>query len=243
MDNTLMIGLSRQVTLRRGVDVIANNVANMSTHGFRAERPLYTPETERPAHHQQGPRPIQFVADWSVLRDFSPGPIEQTGRPFDAALDGQGFFVVQGAEEPLYTRNGRFSLDEEGRLVTSTGRPVLAQGGGEIRLDPEGPEPVITPQGVILAGEAEVARLDVVHFDDLSALSKTGEGEFRTDADPVPADAVRVRQGFVEGSNVNAILEITRLIEMQRSYEGVTRMVKSAEDLRKSTIEKLGRQS
>lgn len=243
MDNTLMIGLSRQVTLRRGVEVIANNVANMSTNGFRAERPLFAAQTDRPAEHRIGPRPIQFVSDWSVLRDFTAGQLQQTGRPFDVGIEGEGFFSVEGEDGDLYTRNGRFHLDEEGRLTTSEGHRVRDASGGDIQIDVDGPEPVIRPDGAVMVGENEIARLAVVTFDDLSALEKTGEGLFRSDAPGAPLETARLRQGMVEGSNVNAILEITRLIEMQRSYEGVTRMVKSAEDLKKNAIEKLGRTS
>lgn len=243
MDNALMVGLARQLTLRRAMDVTANNIANMSTAGFRAERPLYAPQSERPATHEDGPRPIQFVQDWSVLRDFTPGAVERTGRPLDVAIETDGFFIVDANGEDRFTRDGRFALDADGRLVTAQGYGVLDDAGGEIFLDLEGPEPVITQNGAVLVEGDEIARIQVVDFEDLSSLEKTGEGLFRTDALPEPINEPSLRQGFVESSNVAPILEITRMIEVQRAYESVTRMIKTEEDLKSKAIERLGRTS
>ena len=123
MDNAILIGLTRQLTLRRALDVTANNIANMSTTGFKLERPLLSEhDAARPARADDGKRDVTFVRDWGFMRDFSPGALEHTARPFDVALAGEGFFSVETAEgETRYTRDGRFALNAEGQLVTAAG--------------------------------------------------------------------------------------------------------------------------
>ncbi len=243
MDNALMVGLSRQLTLRRAMDVTANNVANMSTAGFRVERPLFATTTERPAAHQDGPRDISFVEDWAVLRDFTQGALEQTGRPLDLALESEGFFSVDVNGETQYTRDGRFTLDADGRLTTASGRPVLDDGGAEIIIDTELGPVEITPRGDVNVGGQLVSRLGVYNFEDLSALEKSGEGLFTSPVEGDLMDEPTMRQGYVERSNVSPIFEITRMIEVQRAYESVRSMVDKQEELKRRAVERLGRTS
>lgn len=244
MDNALMVGLSRQMTLRRAMEITANNMANMNTPGFKLETPALETVQERPATHQIGPDKISFVREWAVVRDFSVGDLAQTGRPLDLALDGDGFFAVDVAGEELYTRDGRFALDADGLLVTDAGHPVLDDAGGQIVLPTAQGAPTIDPTGAIRVGGVDVARIGVTAFDDLAQLAKRGDGLFEAGAAlPVPVETEMVRQGFTENSNVNGVLEMTRMIEVSRAYESVTRMIKSEEDLKKSAIERLGRLS
>lgn len=244
MDNALYIALTRQQTLRRSMEVVANNVANMSTPGFKAERPLFEPAIERPASHQDGPRKISFVQDWGVLRDFTEGAFNRTGNALDVAISGEGFFAVKSAGETLYTRDGRFSITDQGQLVARDGAAVLDEAGGEITLDPAAGEPIISATGAISQNGAEVARLQVVRFDAPGALSKVGDVRFAANGAAAQAvEAPRLQQGFVEGSNVNGIAEITRSIEIQRAYSSVTRALQQAEELRNTAIDRLGRSS
>jgi flagellar basal-body rod protein FlgF len=242
MDNALLIGLTRQQTLRRSLEITANNIANLSTNGFKMESLALEPARERPARHAIGPRPISFVDDWSVGRDFSEGPHQSTGNPLDLAIKGEGFFVVATPDGERYTRNGAFTLDDAGRLVTAAGDPVLDEAGGEIVLDPAGGAPTITADGSISDANGEVARVGLVTFADLGRLEKDGETLFRApgaDVRPEPVEAPSVRQGFVEGSNVRAVVEITKMIEVNRAYESASRMIRNLEDIKRDAIQKI----
>lgn len=240
MENALLVGLTRQMTLRRALDVTANNLANMSTAAFKLERPMLSAhEAERPARALDG-APITFVRDWGFARDMSQGALEATQRPLDVAIEGDGFFTVRTQDgETRYTRDGRFTFDADGELATAAGYKVLDDGGQTIAQPEDNLEIVIDPTGNILAGGGAVARLGVVTFEEPALLEKAGDGTYRSGAGGDPAEAA-IRQGFVEASNVNPIEEITRMIEVTRSYESVTRMLSTDEDLKRRAIEKLG---
>jgi flagellar basal-body rod protein FlgF len=240
MENALLIGLTRQMTLRRALDVTANNLANMSTAGFKLERPMLSAhEAGRPARAADG-APISFVRDWGFARDFAQGQVEPTQRPLDVAIEGDGFFTVQARNgETRYTRDGRFTIDAQGQLATAAGFPVLDADGRTITMPADGAPPVIDETGAILAGGATVARLGLVQFTQNAALDKAGDGTYRADTPALPADEARALQGFVERSNVNPIEEITRLIDVTRAYESVSRMLSSDEDLKRKAIDTL----
>jgi flagellar basal-body rod protein FlgF len=241
MENAILIGLTRQLTLRRALDVTANNIANMSTTGFKLERPLLAEhDAARPARADDGKRSVTFVRDWGFMRDFSPGALEHTARPFDVALAGEGFFTVQTPDgETRYTRDGRFSMNAEGQLVTSAGHLVLDDTGAPIATPPGGDPPAIVDGGAVLVNGAKIAQLGVMRFDDTAALEKAGDGTYRTDAPAQPMPDADVRAGYVENSNVNAIEEITRMIDVTRTYQSVSRMISTDEDLKRRAIEKL----
>lgn len=245
MENGLYVAASRQLTLRRSLDIVADNIANANTAGFKVESLGLTQDVAHSASHSHGPKPTTFVDDWALLRNFTQGAIEVTGRPLDVAIEGDGFFAVQNGDETAYTRDGRFSLNGEGELVTQTGQAVLDTGNQPITLE-QAARIEIDTRGVVFADGDEVAQLGVVSFDNQSGLSRLGKGLFVAPegvvAQPMAEDT-RLTQEAVEGSNVTPISEITRLIEITRTYESVTRMIKNAEDLSKRTIERLGRVS
>ncbi len=241
MDNALVIGLSRQLVLRRALDITANNIANMNTAGFKLDSAVMAEQRSREAYHAHGPRDVGFVHSPHVLRDFSSGAISKTGRDLDFALDGGGFFTVFDGDTALYTRDGRFTRDTEGRLVTQTGLAVLDDQDEEIVL-PDGGAVDVGLNGAISVDGQPVAQLGLVRFADNSQLVKNGEGLFENQGPaPLREEAVVVRQGALESSNVNGVQEITRLIEIQRSYESVSRMISNVEELRRRAIERLGR--
>jgi flagellar basal-body rod protein FlgF len=240
MDNTAYVALSRQMTLRRELDIIANNVANAETAGFKVEQLLTEEEPLRPAKSVGLRPPVNFVIDGEVARDFSQGGFTQTGNTFDLAVEGDGFLVVQTANGPRYTRDGRLQLDSQNRLVTHAGDPVQGA-GGEIVFDPQGPTPVIAPDGTVSQGTVTLGKLDLVRFDERRGLSKEGDNLFVSAAPGAAAPDVRVRQGMVEQSNVKPVLEITNLIEVSRAYERATKMVDGAQDLSRRAVERLGK--
>jgi flagellar basal-body rod protein FlgF len=241
MDHVQLLGLQTQRILQRRMDIAANNLANVNTTGFKADALVLERHTESPARSEPKPHDIRFVRDISVARDFRAGPIRLTGEAFDLAIDGDGFFVVQGPNGPLYTRNGAFQLDANGGLVTKDGYPVLNPEGQPVVLGAIEQAPKIGRDGAIMVGDAEVGRVNAVSFANNRLMEKFGDNLWSAgDMRPGPLQG-RVTQGALENSNVNAVLELTRLIEISRAYESAARIVRSGDDLRKSVIERLGR--
>ncbi|MGQ3041549.1 MAG: flagellar basal-body rod protein FlgF [Brevundimonas sp.] len=243
MENAAYVGLSRQMTLRRELDIVANNIANADTTGFKVEQLLVGEEVGQRARNAFVRPGVSFVMDNGVGRDFSQGALSQTGRTLDFAIEGEGaFFRVQDGANEAYTRDGSFTVDAQGRLMTEGGHPVMGD-GGEIILNPELGQVSVGADGTISQDGETVGRLSVVRFDALGVLEKGGDGLYRNASNAVAQEApdARIRQGMLEGSNVNPILEITNLIEIQRAYESVTRMIEGNTDLSRRAVERLGR--
>lgn len=245
MENAGYIALSRQMTLRRELDIAANNLANVDTAGFKVEKLLIATENATRARNLDIDGPARFVIDTGLGRDFGQGAMRQTGNTFDFAVEGQGFFAVGGPEGERYTRDGRFSPDSSGRLVTHDGLPVLGEGGSEIILDMTKGPPSVSADGIITQGTERVGRLQAVRFEAMSVLSKDGDGYYRNTSNetPSPDTEARIRQGMVEGSNVQPIVQITNLIEISRAYERMAKLIDSSNDLNRRTVERLGRVS
>ncbi|WP_026353736.1 flagellar basal-body rod protein FlgF [Woodsholea maritima] len=245
MDNAMLIGLSRQITLRRAMDITANNIANANTTGFKAEQILLEENPYTPARHQDGPRRLQYNDEWGVGRDFSQGPLTPTGRPLDFALEGEGFFTIETDAGVRYTRDGAFTLNAQGELVASDGARVLDEGGSPILLDPEGGPISVTVDGELAQNNAPIARLGVVTFEDLGVLEKVGSNRLRLPegegAEPQPMTDTKILQGMTESSNVQPIMELTRMMEVSRAYQSVTRMIQQTDELNRRAIERLGR--
>jgi flagellar basal-body rod protein FlgF len=239
MDNSFLVGLSAQQVLQKRMDTTANNLANLTTAGFKAERPVMREITERPAAASEAPTDVTFVDAWTLQRDFSAGPIEMTGNPLDVAVDGDGFFVVQTQAGPAYTRDGRFALGPGGELVTHSGDPVMGE-GGPITLDAEAGEVTIGKDGAISQNNQTIGKLQVVVFDKPEQLEKMGGNLWKANgiASHAP-ERVAVTPGAVEGSNVNAVSELTQMIEISRSYESVSKMISQSDELRADSIQKL----
>ena len=237
MENAAYIGLSRQMTLRRELDIVANNVANANTTGFKVEQLMLSAEIGQRARNDSIRPSASFVLDNGVGRDFGQGSMQQTGRSLDFAISGEGaFFTVRdGANGEAYTRDGAFTLDPEGRLTTKQGQAVLG-GGAEIVLDPALGAP-ITQNGQV------TGRLSVVRFDTLGVLEKGGDSLYRnkSNAQPIEAADAQVHQGSLESSNVNPLIEITNLVEISRAYESISKLIENTTDLSRRAVERLGK--
>lgn len=243
MDNASLIGLSRQTALRRQMDVIANNLANLQTNGFRAEDVVFAEHQSGPAEISAarfGDRKLSYVIDRATLHDFAPGPLESTGNPLDLAIEGDGWFVVETPEGERYTRNGAFQLNAEGGLVTADGHAVQGE-AGPIVFDPEETEISIAGDGTISTNLGQQGQLRLAAFGDNDALLAEGASLFSSDAPPLDAEDARIAQGALEGSNVEPIGEIARMIEVQRSYTSLAGMMERSDELRRQAISTLGR--
>ena len=243
MDNALYVGLSRQMVLRREMDIVANNIANADTSGFKVESLMTKEQPGPPAFTLQGPKPVKFVSANGVARDFGQGGLHRTDAPLDLAIEGQGFFKINTADGERYTRDGRFRTDDLGRLTTQEGQTVADEGGGEITLDLQKGQITIAQDGTVSQGSERVGKVGVYKFDTLSVLEKKGDNLLAntSNSQPAPAIDAKIRQGMLEESNVKPILEITRMIEVSRAYEQVTRMMDSQSELTRSTITRMGR--
>ena len=243
VENAAYVALSRQMTLRRELDIVANNIANADTTGFKVEQLIVGTEIGQRARNHGIRSSASFMLDNGVGRDFGQGALSQTGRTLDFAIEGEGaFFTVDDGNGEAYTRDGAFTLDPEGRLTTQAGAAVLGD-GGEIVLNPALGTPTVAEDGTITQDGQVTGRLTVVRFALLSVLEKGGDGLYRNTANEAPLEAndVQIRQGMLEGSNVNAILEITNLIEISRAYERASKMIENQNDLSRRAVERLGR--
>jgi flagellar basal-body rod protein FlgF len=243
MENTLLVGLSRQVALSRELDIIANNLANLGTTGFKREGVLFEQFLADRARREDFPHPIDqqisFVLDRETRTDLSQGAFQQTGSSLDFAIDGEGFFVVETPQGERFTRAGSFALNATGELVTPAGFRVLGT-GGPVVLDPNDTEFAIAADGTISTRDGVRGRLRLVRFENPSQLTKEGNNIFASEAPPQPVDArTRVVQGSLEKSNVNAVLEMSRMIEVTRAYTTLANLMARTDELRQTAIQQL----
>ncbi|MGZ5922964.1 MAG: flagellar basal-body rod protein FlgF [Rhizomicrobium sp.] len=241
MDSTLLISLSHQLASSRSMDVIANNLANVSTPAFQREEPTFQEYVVnvQPVEGQSGPQQLSFVQDTGLVRDLSEGRMDTTGAPFDLAIHGKGFFVVQTANGDRYTRNGHFSLDSSGQMVTSNGDPVQGD-GGPITITPDDGEVHIAADGTVSGKTGQIGRVRVVDFANPRLLSKQGASLYSTDQSPVTADNFKLQSGMLEASNVQPVIEISHMIEVMRAYQATASLTQTQEDLMREAIDKLG---
>ena len=245
MDNSLLVSLSQQIAAYRSMDVIANNLANVSTPGFKRESAKFEEYISRmnPGEGQKGVQTVSFVKDAGLVRDTGQGNVEQTGAPYDLALAGKGFFTVQTPGGMRYTRDGHFSLDASGNLVTSQGYQVQGDGGpititpndGDINIAPDG-----TISSVVRGVGNQIAKLKVVDFADPNAMVKQGSNLYSTGQTATAPASINLRQGALEASNVQPVIEISHMIEVMRAYEATASLSKSQEDMMRQAIDKLG---
>jgi flagellar basal-body rod protein FlgF len=242
MENALLVGLSRQMALRRELDVIANNVANVSTNGFKAQSSRFESHLMPKASGDAFKRPdrrLDYVIDKGTVLDTSGGAIEFTKNPLDVAIKGDGFFAVQTAGGERYTRNGAFTLDAQGQLATSDGNLVLGD-NGPIVFDRNETGISVASDGTISSAQAQHGRIRVVRFADTRSLKNEGANLFAATSPAEPAGATsRLESGALERSNVNAVAEMTRLIEVNRAYSGVASMVGQMEELKRTAMSRL----
>ena len=246
MENALLIGLSRQAVLERQLDVVANNVANVNTTGFKADRSLFEEYLKSGAHEDNfvgRDRAVSFVQDRGTFRDFEQGATQSTSNPLDVAVDGSGFLVVQTAGGERYTRDGGLQLNNQGQIVTANGDPVLGT-SGPIVLQPTDHDINVSPDGTIsvLEGSGRTdsvrGKLRLVSFTDAQKLIKQGNNLYSGDGGAQDTKST-IQQGFVEKSNVNSVMEMGHMVEVMRTYTNIANILQQQSDLHKSAIDKL----
>ncbi len=233
MDNTSYVALSRQLALERQMAVVAGNIANMNTHGFKTEHMLFEQVLERAGK----PGRVAFVQDVGLVRDLGPGALETTGNPLDLAINGEGYFTVETPAGPRFTRAGHFTLDAEGALVTSDGHRLLDAGGAAIQLPLDGAGISVARDGTISTDAGVVAKLGLVRFADDRRLGREGDSLLVTDQLPEPVADPDIAQGRLERSNVQPILEMTRMMETVRAFQNTQRLLETHHELVRRVID------
>jgi flagellar basal-body rod protein FlgF len=244
MDHSLLISLSQQLAAYRSMDVIANNIANVSTPGFKRESAKFEEllTTIRPAEGQKGAQQVSFVKDAGITRDLSQGSITHTGASLDLAINGKGFFVIATPQGERYTRDGHFGLNANGQIVTTDGNAVQGEGGaitinpadGEIHIAKDG-----TISSVVNGARNLLGRVRLVGFADEAMMKKEGANLYST-TEAAGAATGTLQQAALESSNVQPVVEISKMIEVMRAYEATATLAKSQEDLTRQAITKLG---
>ncbi len=243
MENTILVTLSRQITLQRKMNVIANNMANMNTAGFKSDElkfEEYLAPVARVDGFQGRDKRVKFVIDPHMVRDLSAGTQRQTGRELDVALAGDGWMVVNAPQGERYTRNGQLQLNGEGTLVTSEGYPVLGE-GGEITFGPGETGIVIGKDGTISTSKGVKDKLRIVEFETPQAMRKQGNSLYESNETPTDSNTTSVIQGAFETSNVHSMKQMTQMIETVRAYTSVSRMLEATDETRGKAIQQLGR--
>jgi flagellar basal-body rod protein FlgF len=221
---------------------VANNIANASTNGFRAERTLFQEHLAKTGPVGQRQR-VSFVDDIGLYRDTREGPLEVTNNNLDLAVRGDGYLVVRTPGQDMYTRSGRFQIDAERQLVTADGYPVVGVNDAPITLQAGADINSVRIQGdgAITSNVGPVGQIQLVQFADDQALRKAGGGMYSTDQAALPSSRATLLQGSLEGSNVQPVMEMTRMMEMLRDYQSAQRLVDSEHERQRTAISRLSK--
>jgi flagellar basal body rod protein FlgG len=222
------------------LDMLANNIANASTGGYKADREFYSLYVAPEATAEDPPSTMPLVErPWT---DLSQGIVHVTGNPLDVALSGKGFFAVNGPGGTLYTRNGCFHLAADGKLVTGEGYPVRGSGGAALTLDPSRGVDIL-PDGALRQEGAAAGQIAVVDFANESELVKQGASYFRAGSTPSQAAAsgVSVEQGKLEASNAGNAEAAVRLVSVMRQFEMLQKAAGLAGEMNRQAIENVAK--
>jgi len=231
MDNTSYVALSRQNALQKQMDVIANNMANLNTVGFKAEE-MMVAEAGVKTKSDTTPfgRLVSFVRDEGTVRDAKEGPLQKTGAPLDVAIHGNGYFTLDSPGGARYTRAGHFRLDENGMIVSGEGYPVMQANGTPIIVAPNEAQINIANDGTVSTENGQIGQMRIVNFANEQSLKKSGDGTYITTATANTVARPQLTQGMLEDSNVEAISQMTTMLQVQRSYQSIQNILDNEQD-------------
>lgn len=242
MENITTIALSRVVAESRALDVIASNIANAGTPGYRAERTLFTAWLARQPGGAEPPGggPVAFTQDQATYRDTSAGPRTFTGNPLDIAIgDPAGWLTVQTPRGPRLTRAGHFLLDASGTVVNAEGDALLDANGRPLQTAPTDTRLHITADGTLASENGPIGRIGVVKPNDETKLVAEGGTLFAANTPTSPLSDPQLVQGAVEDSNIEPIKEITRMMQQMREFQFTTQMIQAESSRQMSAIDKI----
>jgi len=243
MENSFLVSLSHLSSLKREMDVIANNLANVNTDAFKSENVLFKEMISPVAKGDPATPDVSFVLDYGMVRNLSVGNLVQTGSPLDVAITGEGYFAVQFKDKIAYTRNGHFNLNEKGELVNSQGYQILDANSRPIVIPPGSDMPHIASDGTVSGRGLSNQKLGLFSFANEQSLEKIGANLFMTDQDKTPVEKGKINlvQGSIETSNVQAVSEMTRMIEVMRKYQSAVQLTENEDELTRKAIDQLSR--
>ncbi len=237
MSSGTYVAISAQIAMERRLDAIASNIANVNTAGYRAVGVRFSTELE-----QAGQDQVNYSSQGDTYVVRNQGPISHTGNSLDVAVDGDGWFAVDAPDGTVYTRDGRFHMTDNGDLQTVNGYAVLDNGGAPITLDPAGGPVEIAENGAISQGGRRFGSIGLFTIAADAKLTRHDNSAVIPDKPPDPVvdmTANSVRQGYVEGSNVNPIVEMTRLIEASRAFDQATAALAQNDEVNQEAIKTL----
>ncbi|MBZ9842524.1 MULTISPECIES: flagellar basal-body rod protein FlgF [unclassified Mesorhizobium] len=238
MQDSLYVALSSQIALERRLDTIADNVANASTIGFRATGVKFEDMVSG-----TGPKSVSFASSGKTYLSGAHGALTETGNPFDFAVQGDAWFAIETPAGTVMTRDGRFSMNENGELMSIEGYPVLDGGGAPIQLDPRNGPPKAGADGSLRQNDQLVGAIGLYNFDpgeNFVRYGNSGVVPARTPEPVTDRSDVGIAQGFLEESNVNPVLEMTRLIQVQRAFENTAALMRQTDSSTDDAIKTLG---
>lgn len=240
MDTPGHIALSRLAAQQRSIDTISLNLANANTPGFKAGRMMFDDWVARGAGlARPGARDVHYVQDRATYRDHANGRMTRTDNPLDISIGGDGFFVIDTPRGERYTRSGRFTLAPDGRVTTSEGYALMNVENRPIVVTEQDTRLTLAADGSLASENGELGRIRIVRFDDLNRLRPEGEVLFAADTPPRAAETPRVVQGMVEESNVEPVMEMTRLMAEVREFQFITQFVEREGERQTNMIDRL----
>ncbi len=237
MDDTTYIALSRQMALWREMSVVANNMANANTTAYKSQQMMFR-QYLMPFHATNPAlgRHLAFVQDVGILQDPDEGPLTSTGNPLDFAIHGSGYFQVQTMAGMRYTRNGHFSLDQNGILVNDEGDAVMNTNNQPIIIAPNEAKVTVASDGTVSTENGIIARIKVVRFPNAQDMHRIGSSMYETTQAPETILRPDVVQGMLEQSNVKPVIEMTHLISIMRQYQSNQKIIDEESNRRDEAI-------
>jgi flagellar basal-body rod protein FlgF len=232
------VSLSAQLTLEKRLDSLALNVANMNTVGYRASGVSFHTYVSR-----SGDEPVAYASSGRDYVTRTEGPLIATGNPLDIAIQGEGWFAIQTPGGTVYTRDGRMRMRQTGELESLAGHPILDAGATPIILDPTAGQPVISGDGMITQNGRQVGAIGLFQIDASAKFERYENSGVIPDKPATPVldfDTNGIVQGHIEGSNVNPILEMAKLITISRAFESITGGSEKNESTLKDALPILG---
>jgi flagellar basal-body rod protein FlgF len=238
MDNSIYITLSRQMALFRDLEVSANNLANVNTTGYNASNLMFSEYLVK-----DNARKDAYLNDPLTYRDTTNGAMKVTGNALDVAINGRAYFPVQTPQGTRYTRSGNFQTDANGTLVTVEGYAVLGADGGQIAMPDNTINVAINGVGQVMADGNDVGQIGMMQFANEQAMTRLGNNLYTANEVPVQSDDARMVQGAIETSNVSAIGEMTRVMELSRNVGNTAKFIEAMYDLERKMGTTYARQS
>jgi flagellar basal-body rod protein FlgF len=241
MQSGLYVSLSSQMALEKRLTTIADNMANVNTTGFRATEVKFD---EMIANNRNKLNTkVAFVSQGNDYLNEQHGELQHTGNMLDFAIKGDAWFALDTPAGRVLTRDGRFTMRETGELVSIRGYPVLDAGGAPIQLNTNGGEPAVGTDGIIYQNGTQVGSLGLFQADIGQGYLRYENSGIMTTAQPQPVVDrfdVGIQQGYLENSNVNALKEMTQLIEVNRAFDSVSSLMRDSEESFKEAVQTLG---